>query len=151
MALWTISRSLERGSTIKKYVNLAAYGLVTLFISNQAIILVFTPYPPFGLASVMFLGLASYLLFIGLYSSSIIVARNAALRNSVRTRAAELLDAIGSTQMESEIVSTVERLSSKVDDRAANGIDLESSLSEEEIREYTKWVIEQIKEGKDAK
>jgi hypothetical protein len=149
LAFWTISSRLKHGSVIKKYVNLAAYGLVALFISNQAILLIFIPYPPFGLPSVAFLGLGSYLLFVGLYSSAIIVARNTEIRNSVRTKATELLDAMGSTQMESEIVSTVDRINRTIEDNAANEIDLESSLNEDEIRQYTNWVIEQVKSRKE--
>src|SRR5690242_21595294 len=72
-------------------------------ISNQAIVLVNVPYPPFGLITVSFFGLASFLMFNGIYSSAIFVAEDSELRKSIRRYAIEesrLLDSIGMAQME---------------------------------------------------
>ena len=51
---------------VKQYMMISAYGMMLLFSSNQAAGLVLAPYPPFGLATVAFFGLASYLIFIGM-------------------------------------------------------------------------------------
>jgi hypothetical protein len=48
-------------------------GFILLFISNQAIVLVEVPYPPFGLITASFMGLASYLILVGLYYTAISV------------------------------------------------------------------------------
>jgi hypothetical protein len=79
-------------------------------ISNQAIVLVNVPYPPFGLVTVSFFGLASFLMFNGIYSSAISVAEDSELRKSIRRYAIEesrLLDSIGMAQMEREIEKRV--------------------------------------------
>jgi hypothetical protein len=47
-----------------------------LFTSNQPLGLTFLSYPPFGLATISFFGLASYLSLIGVYSSAISVAND---------------------------------------------------------------------------
>ena len=64
-----------------------AYGLVIVFVSNQAVVLVSGPYPPFGLATSFFMGLSSYLLLIGIYSSAISVAEDSKLRQTIRKTA----------------------------------------------------------------
>ena len=78
-----------------------------IFASEQAIILVNKPYPPFGLPTISFLGLSSYLLLlIGIYSSAISVSEDSKLRQSIRNsalRETKLLDSIGMAQMEQEI------------------------------------------------
>lgn len=41
------------------------------FWGNQPLGLTFLPYPPFGLVTILFLGLASYLVVVGVYSSAL--------------------------------------------------------------------------------
>ena len=85
---------------------ISAYGMVLLFISNQAVLLVIVPYPPFGLATISLIGLSSYLILIGIYSSATSVAQDAKLRVSIRKsveQQSKLLDTIGTAQMEQEI------------------------------------------------
>ncbi|MGA7007360.1 MAG: hypothetical protein WBY28_09825, partial [Nitrososphaeraceae archaeon] len=60
--------------------------------SNQAVVLASAPYPPFGLATVSFVGLSTYLIFVGIYSSAISVAQDAELRKIVRTTVKEEFD-----------------------------------------------------------
>jgi hypothetical protein len=62
---------------------ISGIGLVLLFVSNQAIIFVDEPFPHFGLANVSFMGLASYLVLIGIYSSAISISEDSRLRSSI--------------------------------------------------------------------
>ena len=43
---------------VKEYMIMSAYGPVLLFASNQAILLIDSPYPPFVLVTTSFMGLA---------------------------------------------------------------------------------------------
>ena len=64
--------------------------------------LVSAPYPPFGLITSSFMGLSSYLLFVGIYSSAIYVAEDSKSRQTIRKTAikeAKLLDSIGTAQI----------------------------------------------------
>jgi hypothetical protein len=60
-----IARRLRHsGTDIPNYMIISGIGLVPLFVSNQAIVFVNEPYPPFGFASISFMGVASYLVLI---------------------------------------------------------------------------------------
>ena len=52
-----------------------------IFTSNQATMLINLPYPPFGMATISFVGLSSYLLLVGIYASAVSVAEDTKLRN----------------------------------------------------------------------
>ena len=77
---------------------LTAYGLVIFFASNQAIILTYGIYPPFGLITISFLGAGAYLLFVGIYSSSISVAQDISLNKMLKQQVTKfgLIENIGS-------------------------------------------------------
>ena len=100
-AFWSIARRM-RIRQLRNYMIICAFGLALIFGSDQAIILVNKPYPPFGLATVSFMGLSSYLLLIGIYSSAISVGEDSRLRQSIRNYAlkeSRLLDSIGTAKM----------------------------------------------------
>jgi hypothetical protein len=67
----------------KDYMLISAYGMMLLFTSNQPIGLLLVPYPPFGLATISFMGLASYLIFVGIYSAAVSVSEDTKLRQSI--------------------------------------------------------------------
>ena len=83
IALWTVTRHIPKTSFVRDYMIISTFGLVLLFTSNQASVLLTAPYPPFGLAAASFVGLSSYLVLIGIYSSAISVAEDSKLRQSI--------------------------------------------------------------------
>jgi hypothetical protein len=85
IAFWSIARKLGNKNIIRDYMIVSAYGLVLVFVSNQAAVLVSAAYPPFGIASASFMGLASYMVLVGIYSSAISVAEDSTLRRSIRS------------------------------------------------------------------
>lgn len=96
---------------------ISAYGMMILFSSNQASALVRVFYPPFGLVTLSFFGLASYLILIGIYSSAMSVAQDSELRRSIRQSAqdqAGILREIGTSQMENEIRKRVKMVTANV-------------------------------------
>jgi hypothetical protein len=106
VAFWIIARKLSGNNVVRNYMIISAYGLVLVFVSNQAVVLVSAPYSPFGLATTSFTGLSSYLLLVGIYSSAISVAEDSKLRQTIRKLAvkeAKFLGSIGSAQMEDEL------------------------------------------------
>lgn len=147
IAFWSVARNLGR-DIVKQYMMISAYGMMLLFSSNQVSGLVLAPYPPFGLATVSFLGLASYLMFIGIYSSAISVAVDSSLRQTIRTFAVKesrLLDSIGTAQMEQEIQKKVITVTRQNQDRITEESGIESSLTEGDMKEYLEQVIREIK------
>ena len=75
IAFWSLARSLTN-ETVKGYMIISAFGIMLLFTANQPTGLILVPYPPFGLATVSFMGLASYLFFLGIYSASLSVSED---------------------------------------------------------------------------
>jgi hypothetical protein len=122
-------------------------GLALIFGSEKAIILANRPYPPFGLATISFLGLSSYLVLVGIYSSAISLSEDSKLRQSIRNFAIEskLLDSIGMAHMEQEIQKRVLAFTKRNQDRMAEETGIQSSLTEEDMREYLQQVIEEVK------
>jgi hypothetical protein len=121
IAFWSVARNMNR-NIVKQYMMISAYGMMLLFSSNQAAGLVLIPYPPFGLVTVSYFGLESYLLLIGIYSSAISVAEDSNLRRSIRgfaMKESRLLDSIGMAQMEQEIQKKVIEFTRQNQDRMA--------------------------------
>ena len=130
---------------------ISACGLVLLFMSNQAVLLVNLIYPPFGLVTVSFMGLSSYLLLLGVYSSAISVSEDSKLRQSIRQSILaepKLLDSIGTAQMEQESEKRVLALTKQNQDRMAEESGIQSSLTEEDMKEYLQQVIEEVKKDR---
>ena len=130
---------------------ISAFGMMLLFSSNQATDLGNVPYPPFGLATVSFFGLASFLVFVGIYSSAISVAQDSELRKSIRgfaMRDSKLLDTIGTAQMEREIEKRAIALSKRYQDSMTQETGIQSSYLEDDIKEYLEQVIQEVQKQK---
>ena len=137
MAFWRISRTVLN-SLVRKYMIISAYGITLLFTANQPLGLLSTPYPPFGLATVCYVGLASYLMLIGIYSSAVSVANDSLLRRNIRksvNQNADLLGNIGTAQMQGQIEGIVLEKSKDLLTTMGNQSGIEASMDDEEIRE----------------
>jgi uncharacterized membrane protein len=151
IAFWVIARTLGQTSPVRNYMIISAYGLLLLFISNQAVVLVNLTYPPFGLVTVSFMGLSSYLLLLGVYSSAISVSEDSKLRQSIRQvalREPRLLDSIGTAQMEQAIRNRVLAVTKKTQELMSEETGVQSSLSEDDMKQYLEQVIREVKTQK---
>ena len=93
------------------------------------------------------IGLSSYLLLIGIYSSVISVAEDSKLRQSIRNYAikeSRLLDSIGTAEMQREIEKRVIALTKQNQDKMAEETGIQSSLTEEDMNIWQQ-VIEEVK------
>ena len=148
VAFWTLARSIGHDNAVRNYMIISAYGFVLLFASNQAIVLVTAPYPPFGLATVSFMGVSSYLLMVGIYSSAISVSLDSGLRRTIRKSVVDrskLLDSIGTAQMEQEFESRVLAISRRASDKIEEETGVETSMTEEDMKQYLNDVLKEIK------
>jgi hypothetical protein len=150
IGFWMIARNIHKDNVVRSYLIISGYGFLLFFTSNQAIVLAFTYYPPFGLVTISFVGLSSYLVLAGIYSSALSISQDANLRRQIRRlaiRESKLLDSIGSAQMEEEVrrrVLHVVRLN-KTDTLEAG---IPSALDEEHMHSYLDAVLEEIKASK---
>jgi hypothetical protein len=152
IAFWIVSRNL-RDSKVKGYLIISAYGMTLLFTANQPTALILTPYPPFGLVTICFMGLASYLLYLGVYSSALSVSEDSRLRQTIRKAAfkesQQFLDAIGSAEMEQEVERKVIRFSKRTKDLMEQETGIRTSVDEDDVRLYIEEVLIELKGKKD--
>src|SRR5918992_809758 len=133
VAFLSVARTLQKGSALREYMIIAAYGLLLFYVAGSAA-LSQAAYPPFGLASVSFTGLSCYLIYTGLYSSAISVSQDAGLRQSIRKSAikeVKFLESMGTAQMEQELQKRVLTIAKKNSDIMTEETGVEPSLSED--------------------
>jgi hypothetical protein len=151
IAFWMIVKSLSHNNIVRHYMIISAYGLILLFVSNQAIVLVNFSYPPFGIATISFMGLSAYLILVGIYSSAISVSHDMELRKIIRKYAfneSKLLGNIGFAQMEQEIERRVMTISKEKEEAMEQATGLPSSIDEENVKQYLESVIREIRDNK---
>ena len=147
LPFWMIAKSLSYSSNLKDYMIIAASGFVLFELATTGSVML-ASYPPLGLASVSFVGLSAYLMFIGTYSAAISMSEDVKLRQSIRKSAVDeskLLVSIGSAQVEQKIEKKVIEMAK---DHAANmteqtGVQL--SLTEHDMKQYLSTVLKEIK------
>ena len=147
LAFLTIARSIRHDNIVRDYMIISAYGIILLFVSNEAIVLVDAPYPPFGLSTISFMGLSSYLILLGIYSSAISVSQDAKLRKSIKRFAIKelkLLDSIGTSHMEQEIQRKVIALTKQNQDKMVEDSGIYSSFTEDDVKLYLEQVIKEV-------
>lgn len=148
IAFWMISRNLKNNK-VKGYLVISAYGMTLLFASNQPTSLILVPYPPFGLVTVCFIGLASYLLYLGIQSSAFSVSEDSRLRQSIRKEAfkesQQFLDVIGTAEMELEVQKRVLEFSKNAKDLMENETGISTSIDDEDVKRYLNEVLVELK------
>jgi hypothetical protein len=147
-AFLSIARTLQKGSALREYMLIAAYGLLLFYVAGSANATQ-AAYPPFGLASQSFTGLACYLIYAGLYSSAITVSQDLALRQSIRQSVKEqskFLDSMGTAQMEGELQTRVLKTAKIASGSMAEETGVESSMSEDDMKDYMEIVMNELKD-----
>jgi len=121
-----------------------------LFITaNQYQVLQLNPYPPSGLSTICYVGLASYLILIGVYSSALPVANDVELRSSIRKSVqedSELLGNICEAQFEDLLQKKIIKRTKSLSNQILNQTGIESSLQEHEIHDYVIKVMRELKQ-----
>ena len=129
---------------------LTGFGFMLFFNTTSATVLQ-AAYPPFGLPNVSFVGLAAYLIFFGLYHSALSIAHDVKLRHLVRDslrKDSGFLKSIGDAQMMGELESKILEITKKNSDTLEEKSGEESSMSDEEIKSYVHYVLQEIRTRK---
>jgi hypothetical protein len=145
-AFYSIARTLQKGSDLRNHMIIAAYGFLLFYIAGSAAASQ-AAYPPYGIISISFIGLSCYLIYTGLYSSAVTVSQDTALRLSIKksiTEQAKFLHGMGSAHMEQELQSTVMKIAKKHSDVLTEKTGVESSMTENDIKEYMAMVLNEI-------
>jgi hypothetical protein len=142
-----VARKLQHPE-VKSYMNISAIGLLLLLMSYQAQVLITAPFPPFGLLSISFMGLSSYLIFIGIYSSAISVSQDSRLRSSIRRSVETEINFIGniaSAQMEHTITEKVLKTERNISEEMREKTGIAPSLTEKEVVAYIEQVLQETR------
>jgi hypothetical protein len=128
---------------------MSAYGVSLLFTANQPLGLIYVPYPPFGVVTICFMVLASYLFYLGIYSASVSVSVDRKLRQSIRNAAikesTKFLDSIGTAEMVRDIERKVVSVTEATRDNIERETGISSSVDYEDIKKYLQEVLHEIK------
>jgi hypothetical protein len=145
-AFLSVARTLRMETALRNHMILAAYGFLLFYIAGSATAAQ-AAYPPYGLASISLTGLSCYLIYSGLYSSAAIVSQDTTLRQSIRrsvTEQSKLLDSIGTAHMEQELQSRVLTIAKKNSDDMAEETGVETSMSEDDMKDYLEVVMNEL-------
>jgi hypothetical protein len=145
IAFLTIAAKVTGRGQLRKALILTGIGIMFLFGSKDISTLIISSYPPLGAGSIAFMGLASYMVYLGIYSAATLTARDKRLRRDLRNKVENntmLLKSIASSQDHIDIEKNVKQLINistqwKEDNE-------QHDMTQEEIREIAKDVILEI-------
>ena len=147
LAFWRTAKTISYEKTIMTYMIISGWGILLLFGTNQASTQVLVPYPPFGLATITVLILASYMMLVGIYNSARLVSVNSTLRKAIQkhTLQSNLLESIGPAEMENEIRKTVNSI---IHDKDILMMPTDTNLEfdKKELMKYIDSVITEVKD-----
>ena len=146
IGFWSMAGKIQQKS-LKNFLNISAYGLILIFVTNQAIVLLNTLFPPLGLMTACFVGLSSFLLLVGTYSAAVSVSNDVKIRKAIRNsieKESELIGDIGDAELDMELRAKVFSMMDKLSRRLQEDTQVESSLTDEDIKDYTTKVIQEV-------
>jgi signal transduction histidine kinase len=147
LPFWVIARTLSYSSALKDYMIIAGCGFALFELAIIGSVML-ASYPPLGLASVSFVGLSSYLILMGIYSSAVSMSEDAELRQAIRKSAVDeskLLVGIGSAQMEQKIEKKVIEMAKDHSASMTEQTGVQLSLTEHDMKQYLSTVLKEIK------
>jgi hypothetical protein len=145
-AFLSVARTVQKGSFLRDNMIIAAYGFLLLMIAGTGTASQ-GAYPPFGLASVSFVGLAGYMIYTGLYTSAISVSQDTMLRALIKKSAndqSRLIDSIGKAEMEKELQSRVLKVVKENSESMVWKTGIEPSMTDEDVKRYLESVIKEL-------
>jgi hypothetical protein len=145
ISFWVIARSIGN-KNVSDYMKLSAFGIMLLSISSEDVGLFMLTYPPFGIATISFIGISSFLLFVGIYYSAISVSLDVKLRSSVQKSVDQQLkfvSKLGASQVEQNIQQKVKYLTKKVASQLEKDSGVTVPMGDEEVDRYIKLVIQE--------
>jgi hypothetical protein len=148
IAFWLTARKIRR-KNLKALVNTTGIGISLLFGSVVINGLTYVVLPPFGLVTVPFMALASYMLFIGLNRSSKELTRDANIRREIYKIAGQeysLLRNIGIAELNRTIKARVDPILEKI--AIKEGSQVQEKMDESD---YKKFIAEALQELEDRK
>jgi hypothetical protein len=113
MAFLVIAAKLTSEREQRKSLIITGIGIMFLFASKDISSLIISSYPPLGAVSIAFMGIASYMVYAGIYNTAAHAARDKKLRRDLRVNIEnniKLLRSIASSQDQLEMEKNVKEI-----------------------------------------
>jgi hypothetical protein len=155
LLFWSISRTMKPNKAVMNYLLLCSYGLVLLSIATVGQVSV-AAFPPFGIAAFSMLPLSSYMIILGLYSAATSISQDIRLREYIKELCkadSGFLSTIGEAQLEKKVQAKASDLENVVKEQRVelekkSGI--ESSIQEQDIKQYLLEVLQEVDRHKSS-
>ncbi len=146
-----ISRLISYEKDISAFILMTGCGILLIFCTNQSILLVIAPYPPFGIATISILNIAAYFMVVGLYNTAKLVSYNNQLRHSILklTSNSKLVSFIGQAEGEKEmekLVSVINKNVTQIEPISNEKETLE--FDTDELKKYIETIAEELQDKK---
>ena len=131
---------------MKDYLIISSIGISSLFSSVQPGLPFYAAYPPFGIISVFFLGLSSYLLLVGILGIAAYVSRDSELRREIHKGLevdSDMLKTLGMAETQREIERRTIPLIDKIN--LTDEMKYRMDPSEEDIKIMIAEVLRELK------
>jgi hypothetical protein len=148
IVFWVIAYKVER-IYLKKVLEIAGTGMTILFGSAVLHGLAYIVAPPFGLVTISFMGLGSYMLMMGVFSTSILLSRDAVIRREIFKIAGErkgLLESIGVAELSLGLEDRITAILDKTKDLRTDTLEL--LPKEVDYKKYVEEVLTELKSNK---
>jgi hypothetical protein len=146
IAFITIAAKLGSEWEQRKSLIITGIGIMFLFASKDISSLIYSSYPPLGAVSIAFMGIASYMVYAGIYNTAAHAARDKKLRRDLRVNIEnnmKLLRSIASSQDRSEMEKNVKELMTL--SKHLQKEEEQPDLTQNEIRDIVNDVILELK------
>lgn len=158
-AFFTVAKSLPHNNQVSVYLKITGSGILLLVLSFMPGV-IYGPFPPWGLAAWSTVALASFLYSSGIYSSALSVSYDATLRRLLHSlyikqeedkrEQASLLKSIGAAQLEQDLQKKVLKVFKEKEDIIRQQYaEVESSLTEKDMREYLEMIKQERRKEQD--
>ena len=146
MAFLIIAAKLTSEWEQRKSLIITGIGIMFLFASKDVSTLIISSYPPLGAVSIAFMGIASYMVYVGIYNTAAHAARDKKLRRDLRVNIEnnfKLLRSIASSQDRLEMEKNVKQLVTL--STHLQKTEEQPELTQNEIRDIVNDVILELK------
>jgi hypothetical protein len=145
VAFWIVAMRTKR-KNLRLLLQTTGTGMILVFGSLVIHGLAYITFPPFGVVTIAFMGLGSYMLLIGIYGSSRELARDASVRREIYNLAAErsvVLKHIGVAEIQRGLEKRVRSIMDKADTLA--GYETEINTEEEDVKDMINEVLNELR------
>jgi hypothetical protein len=146
MAFLTIAAKLTTEREQRKSLIITGIGIMFLFASKDISSLIISSYPPLGAVSIAYMGIASYMVYIGIYNSAVLGARDNKLRRDLREKVENNMNLLRSIAKSQDHLETEKNVQVLMNLSAHLQNEYEQhELTQNEMREIVNDVISELK------